>query len=155
MIEFVQRQESTWATVPEKHEAGTPNIAGAIGLAEAVKFLTNIQLPRIQSYELQLVEYALQELPVIEGISIYGPSNAKMRSGVISFNLKGVHPHDVAQVLADNHIAVRAGHHCCQILHREVLRVPSTVRISIAVYNTQDDINKLVSTLKSVVIKFK
>lgn len=155
MINIVGKESSTWADVPEKHEAGTPNIAGAIGLAEAARFIRSIGWEEIEKHELELSKYALEKLNKIEELVVYGPENAEERSAVITFNIHNIHPHDVAQILADHKVAVRAGHHCCQILHKETLCVPATVRASLAVYNTKEDIDKLSEAIINTINQFK
>lgn len=154
MINMVGKEESTWADLPEKHEAGTPNISGAIGLAEAAKFIQKIGFVNVIDHEHSLVEYATQRLKEIPQLVIYGPKKSELRSSVITFNINGIHPHDVAQILADQKVAVRAGHHCCQLLHKDLLCVPATVRASFAVYNTCQDIDKLIKALNSSLKQF-
>jgi cysteine desulfurase / selenocysteine lyase len=146
MIDFVQLQESTWKELPWKFEGGTPIIAGAIGLGAAIDFLNEVGLDRIADHEHQLTAYAFEKLSTIEGMTIYGPRDPAKRAGLITFNLDDVHPHDVATVLDAEGIAVRAGHHCAQPLMRW-LKASATARASFYLYNTEDDIDKLVSGL--------
>jgi cysteine desulfurase / selenocysteine lyase len=143
MIDFVELYDSTWKELPWKFEGGTPIIAGAIGLGAAIDFLEQIGFDNIERHEQQLVKYAMEQLSEIEGISIYGP---KERSGVVTFNLGDVHPHDVATVLDAQGIAVRAGHHCCQPLMKW-LNVSATARASFYIYNSEEDIDALVKGL--------
>ena len=143
MIDFVELYDSTWKELPWKFEGGTPIIAGAIGLGAAIDFLEQIGFDNIERHEQQLVKYAMEQLSQIEGISIYGP---KERSGVVTFNLGDVHPHDVATVLDAQGIAVRAGHHCCQPLMKW-LNVSATARASFYIYNSEEDIDALVKGL--------
>lgn len=146
MIANVTREGATWAEVPYKFEAGTPNIAGAIGLGAAIDYLQSLDFDLIQKHEQQLTSYALEKLKNVSGLTIYGPQKSDGRIGVISFNLKNIHPHDLATALDLNGIEVRAGHHCAQPLMAS-LDTESTVRASLSIYNTKDDIDKLVSSL--------
>jgi cysteine desulfurase/selenocysteine lyase len=146
MIDFVHLQESTWKELPWKFEGGTPIIAGAVGLGAAIDFLNEIGLDNIAEHEHKLVAYALEKLSAIEGMTIYGPLDAAKRAGLITFNIKDVHPHDVATVLDAEGIAVRAGHHCAQPLMRW-LNASATARASFYLYNTKEDIDKLVEGL--------
>ena len=147
MIDFVGLHESTWKELPWKFEGGTPNIAGAIGLGAAIDFLTEIGLDKIAEHEHSLVEYAIQEMDKIEGISIYGPRDPQKRCGLITFNIDGVHPHDLATVLDMNGIAVRAGHHCAQPLMKW-LQCTATARASFYMYNTKEDVDRLAEGLR-------
>jgi cysteine desulfurase/selenocysteine lyase len=146
MIDFVGLHESTWKELPWKFEGGTPIIAGAIGLGAAIDFLQEIGLDNILEHEHKLAAYALEKMSTIEGLTIYGPAEAENRAGVITFNLSDVHPHDVATVLDAEGIAVRAGHHCAQPLMKW-LNVSATARASFYLYNTEEDIDKLVEGL--------
>lgn len=128
--------------LPYKFEGGTPNIAGAIGLGVAIDYLTELGMDNIQAYEEKLVTYLINRLQEIEGLEIYGPK--KRVSGIVSFNLKGLHPHDLATVLDMQGIAVRAGHHCAQPL-MAWLDVPACARASLYFYNTKEDCDKLVT----------
>ena len=146
MIANVTREGATWAEVPYKFEAGTPNIAGAIGLGAAIDYLQSLDFDLIQKHEQELTSYALEKLKNISGLTIYGPQKSNGRIGVISFNLKNIHPHDLATAIDLDGIEVRAGHHCAQPLMAS-LDTESTVRASLSIYNTKDDIDKLVSSL--------
>ncbi|WP_428911125.1 cysteine desulfurase [Niallia sp. Krafla_26] len=146
MIDFVGLYESTWKELPWKFEGGTPIIAGAIGLGAAIDFLQEIGLDNILEHEHKLAAYALEKMSTIEGLTIYGPAEAEKRAGVITFNLSDVHPHDVATVLDAEGIAVRAGHHCAQPLMKW-LDVSATARASFYLYNTEEDIDRLVEGL--------
>ena len=146
MIANVTREGATWAEVPYKFEAGTPNIAGAIGLGAAIDYLQSLDFDLIQKHEQELTSYALEKLKNVSGLTIYGPQKSNGRIGVISFNLKNIHPHDLATALDLDGIEVRAGHHCAQPLMAS-LNTESTVRASLSIYNTKDDIDKLVSSL--------
>jgi cysteine desulfurase / selenocysteine lyase len=147
MIDFVDLHDSTWKELPWKFEGGTPNIAGAIGLGAAIDFLSEIGLDKIAEHEHTLVEYAMSEMDKIDGLTIYGPRDPKKRCGLITFNLDGVHPHDLATVLDMNGIAIRAGHHCAQPLMKW-LQVSATARASFYMYNSKEDIDVLVKGLR-------
>jgi len=143
MIEFVHDDRTTWNVLPHKFEAGTPNAANAVGLAAAVEYLENIGMDRVQSHERALMSMAQKRLAEIEGIRIYGPP-ASERSGVLSFTLGDVHPHDLATILDGEGVCIRAGHHCAQPLMRR-LDVIATARASFYVYNDESDIDALVA----------
>lgn len=146
MIDFVYEQSATWKELPWKFEAGTPNIAGAIGLGAAIDYLTEIGMDAIQDHEAELVDYVFPKLQAIPGLTIYGSQDLSKRTGVIAFNLDDLHPHDVATALDYEGVAVRAGHHCAQPLLR-YLQVPATVRASFYIYNTKADCDKLVEAI--------
>lgn len=146
MIDFVGLHESTWKELPWKFEGGTPIIAGAIGLGAAIDFLEEIGLDEIEEHEHRLAGYAMEQMSTIEGISIYGPLAGEKRAGLVTFNLSDVHPHDVATVLDAEGIAIRAGHHCAQPLMKR-LNCSSTARASFYLYNTEEDVDKLVQAL--------
>nr|WP_043934701.1 cysteine desulfurase [Bacillus sp. EB01] len=146
MIDFVHDYESTWKELPWKFEAGTPIIAGAIGLGAAIDFLQEVGLENIDAHDRKLGAYALDKMSEIEGITIYGPSDISKRTGIVTFNIEDVHPHDVATVLDAEGIAVRAGHHCAQVLMRW-LKASATARASMYLYNTEEDIDRLVEGL--------
>lgn len=148
MIDFVELYQSTWKELPWKFEAGTPNIAGAIALGAAVDYLTDLGLDAIHEYEAELVRYVLPKLQAIEGLTIYGPQDPDKRTGVIAFNLDGLHPHDVATALDMEGVAVRAGHHCAQPL-LTYLNVPATARASFYFYNTKADCDRLVEAIQA------
>lgn len=145
MIDFVDLRESTWTDVPVKFEAGTPMIAEAIGLSAAIDYIEDVGADEILRYEQELVKYAYDKMSEIEGIEIYGPKEE--RAGLITFNLDGVHPHDLATALDSDGIAVRAGHHCAQPLMK-FLGVSSTARASFYLYNTKDEIDFFIDSLK-------
>lgn len=146
MIDFVDLYDSTWTDLPTKFEAGTPLIAQAIGLQAAIEYIESIGFDAIHDHEHALTTYAYEQISQIEGIDIYGPSKDQ-RAGIITFNLKDVHPHDVATALDTEGVAVRAGHHCAQPLMKW-LNVSSTARASFYIYNTKEDIDQLVEGLK-------
>lgn len=144
MISEVFVDRTTFRGPPTRFEAGTPDISGGIGLAEALRYLGNLGLDRVRAHEKELVSYALETLRGIDGISLYGPANVEHRSGVVSFNVAGVHPHDVATVLDLGGVAVRSGDHCGQPLLRK-LGLQGTVRASFYVYSTRSEVDRLVS----------
>lgn len=146
MIDFVNLYDSTWKELPWKFEAGTPNIAGAIALGRAIDYLNAIGMTAIHEYEQELVAYVLPKLQAIEGVTIYGPQDPAKHTGVMAFNLDGLHPHDVATALDMEGVAVRAGHHCAQPL-LNYLQVPATARASFYFYNTKDDADRLVDAI--------
>ncbi len=161
MILSVKKDDYEPASLPRKFEAGTPNISGVIAFKAAIDYITNIGLENIHTHEVNLIDYTMQELQKIEGIQFYGPnmdwpsnSNKKKNGGILSFNLIGVHSHDVASILDDEGIAVRAGHHCCEPWMRKN-GLMSTVRASFYAYNGPEDVDALVSGLKTVRSIFK
>lgn len=149
MISDVRLDESTWAPVPHKFEAGTPPIAEAIGLGAAVDYLEKIGMESVFRHEQELTSYALDRLAELPAVRVFGPADLQQRGGVISFALGEVHPHDVATILDQEGIAVRAGHHCAKPLTR-ALGVPATVRASFQVYNTEEDVDALIAGLGKV-----
>lgn len=146
MIDFVYEDHSTWTKLPWKFEAGTPNIAGAIGLGAAIDYLNGLSMSEISAHEAALIDYVMPKLRAIPGLTIYGPADNEKRDGVIAFNLEGLHPHDLATALDMEGVAVRAGHHCAQPL-LNYLDTPATARASFYIYNTFDDCDKLVAAL--------
>jgi cysteine desulfurase/selenocysteine lyase len=147
MIKVVELEESTYADVPSRFEAGTPAIGEAIALGEAVDFLSGVGMEAIHRHECALLGYALDRLGAVEGLRIYGPGSLELRGGAVSFTLAGVHPHDVAAILDGEGVAVRAGHHCTQPLHRH-LDVPATTRASFYIYNTFEEVDRLAAGLE-------
>jgi cysteine desulfurase/selenocysteine lyase len=151
MISSVTIEKTTYNDLPYKFEAGTPNIAGAVGLHAAIDFINAIGLPRIAAHELQLFDYATTRLAAVPDLRIIG--TAPNRAAVISFLLADIHPHDIGTILDGQGVAVRTGHHCCQpVMDR--LGISATARASFAVYNTTDDIDALVRALDSVIRTF-
>jgi cysteine desulfurase/selenocysteine lyase len=146
MIHFVGRDESTWAEVPHKFEAGTPNIAGAIGLGAAVDFLAEVGMDAIQAHERRLMKYALEAVGSLEGVRVYGPESLDEHSAVVSFTLGDAHPHDISTILDAEGIAIRAGHHCAQLVMRRY-GIAATARASFYLYNTEEDVDRLVEGL--------
>jgi cysteine desulfurase/selenocysteine lyase len=153
MIEYVYEQETTYAELPKKFEAGTQNVAGSVGLAYAIDYLNSIGMENVAKREKELVSYAKRELAKLDFVETYYTSNEKNHSSVISFNVKGVHPHDVATILDSCGVAIRAGDHCAQPLVR-FLNLPATCRASFYIYNTEADVDKLIYALNKVFDKF-
>lgn len=147
MIGTVTEQDSTWAPLPYKFEAGTQNIAGAIGLGAAIDYLNTIGIKQVAAREQELVKLVLPELLAIDGLTVYGPQEPERHTGVISFNLGNLHPHDLATALDMEGVAVRAGHHCAQPL-MNYLGLEATARASFYFYNTNEDAKRLVDALK-------
>lgn len=146
MISDVQLESSTWAEVPHKFEAGTPPIAEAIGLGAAISYLEKIGMEAVRSHEVDLTTYALERLNEIENLTIYGPADVETRGGAVSFTLADIHPHDLATILDQRGIAIRAGHHCARPLARS-LNTPATARASFYIYNVRSDVDALVDGL--------
>jgi cysteine desulfurase/selenocysteine lyase len=146
MIDWVELERSTYAPLPLKFEAGTPNIAGAVGLGAAADYLASVGREAILAHERHLMAYALERLAEVPDLVVFGPRDPAERSGVVSFTLGDVHPHDIATILDGEGIAVRAGHHCCQPLMRR-LCVPATARASFYLYSGTDDVDRLVDAL--------
>ncbi len=155
MISEVSFEESSWNELPWKFEAGTPNIAGVIGLGAAIDYLQEIGMETIREHEERLLEYALKELKKINNVIVYGPLNAKNRSGVISFNIQGIHSHDTSTILDRENIAIRAGHLCAMPLIKSVLNEESVCRASFSIYNTKEEIDKLIQGIKKAKEIFK
>ena len=149
MIRVVEREGSTWADLPHKFEAGTPHIAGAVGLGAAVDYLERVGVAAIAHREQELLAYALNRLSEVPGFRPLGPTEVKDRSGVISFTLGDAHPHDIATILDSEGIAVRAGHHCAQLVMRRY-GLSATTRASFYFYNTTEDVDRLVAALRVV-----
>lgn len=150
MIEYVQEQETTWAEVPSKFEAGTQNVGGAAGLTAAIDYLEKITFDRIEAIEKELVDYALPQLQELPYVELYGcDSQQDNKTGIIAFNIKDVHPHDVATILDSYGVAVRAGHHCAQPLHR-FLGLNASCRASFYLYNTREDVDRWIDAVKKV-----
>ena len=146
MINRVTFEESHWKEIPYKFEPGTPNISGAVGLAAGIDYLSKIGLEKIQAYEQALVDYVLPQLLNIEGLTVYGPKDPSRHTGVISFNIDQVHPHDVATVFDSRGVAIRAGHHCAEPL-LDVLGTRSTARASFYFYNTFEEADRLIEVI--------
>ncbi len=149
MISVVELESSTWAALPHKFEAGTPNIAGAVGFGAAVEYLDEVGRDAIREHEVDLVGYAMARLAELPWIRIFGPASVEERSGVVAFEVEGAHPHDVATILDAHGVAIRAGHHCTQPLMRR-LGVPATNRASFYIYNTRAEIDVMIHALHAV-----
>ncbi len=154
MIEYVYEQDTTFAPLPNKFEAGTQNVEGVIGLGSAIDYIESIGYEEIQKIEKELTEYAIDKLSKLEFLTLYLTKNKLNHSSVISFNIKGVHPHDVATILDSQGVCVRSGNHCAQPLMR-FLGIDSTCRASLYFYNTKEDIDKLVNGLQTAYNMFK
>jgi len=146
MIRRVRREGATWNDLPWKFEAGTPSVGDAVALREAVRYLKNVGLDAIREHDQTVTRYALERLRSMPGVRVFGPDE---RGAVVAFEVEGVHPHDVATLLDEDHIAVRAGHHCAQPLH-DLLGVPATTRASFYLYNDETDVDRLVEGLERV-----
>ncbi|MCI4432372.1 MAG: cysteine desulfurase [Nitrosopumilus sp.] len=154
MIREVHKYETTWNDLPYKFEAGTPNIADVIGFGAAIDYLTKLGMDKIREHEIELTNYAMEKLSQVKGLTIYGTKDISKRGGVISFNFADVHPHDVAQIIDEEGIAVRSGHHCAQVL-MERLNVAATSRASFYIYNTKEEVDALIISLNKVARIFK
>ncbi|MFQ9263513.1 MAG: aminotransferase class V-fold PLP-dependent enzyme [Clostridia bacterium] len=154
MIEYVYEQDTTFAPLPNKFEAGTQNVEGVIGLGAAIDYIENLGYDKIQEIENEVTSYARQELSKLNYLTLYTTPNEKNYSSVISFNIKGVHPHDVASILDSEGVCVRSGNHCAQPLMR-FLGIDSTCRASFYIYNTKEDVDKLVKALDKAYNMFK
>ncbi|HEX5893664.1 MAG TPA: cysteine desulfurase [Solirubrobacterales bacterium] len=146
MIRKVSKELITWADLPAKFEGGTPAIGEAIGFAAAIRWLEELGLPAVHAAEVDLTAYALERIAEVPGLTVFGPPAGEDRGGIVSFALEGVHAHDLSEILDRHGVAVRAGHHCAQILMQR-LGVPATTRASFAVYNTQDEVDRLIEGL--------
>lgn len=154
MIEYVHEQDTTFAPLPNKFEAGTQNVEGVIGLGAAIDYIENVGYDKIQKIEEDVISYAREELTKLDFLTLYMTKNKENHSGVISFNIKGVHPHDVASVLDSKGVCVRSGNHCAQPLMR-FLGIDSTCRASFYLYNDKEDVDRLVLALKEAYEMFK
>ena len=154
MIEYVYEQETTFAPLPNKFEAGTQNVEGVIGLGAAIDYIENLGYDKIQEIEHEVISYARQELSKLDYLTLYTTPNEENHSSVISFNINGIHPHDVASILDSEGVCVRSGNHCAQPLMR-FLGIDSTCRASFYIYNTKEDVDKLVKALDKAYNMFK
>ena len=146
MIEYVYEQETSFAELPNKFEAGTQNVGGAVGLAKAIDYLENIGMDNVEKHEKELIKYALERLSMLDFLSVYGPKEIEKHASVISFNINGIHPHDVASILDSQNVCVRSGNHCAQPLLR-FMGIDSTLRASFYIYNDKNDVDKLINAL--------
>jgi cysteine desulfurase/selenocysteine lyase len=151
MIDTVTFEKTTYNVIPQKFEAGTPNIAGVIAWAPAIDFINKIGLENIAEYEHELLKYATEQMSSIPELTIIG--TAKEKSAVVSFTIEGIHPHDIATLANKYGMAIRTGHHCTQPLMKR-LNVPATARASFSIYNSKEDIDKLVIALKKIIELF-
>lgn len=158
MIDKVSLEKSTWAEIPDRFDAGTPNVAGAVGLAAACDYLSHLSMQQVYLHEQSLTSYALKVFTQLESdgkLVLYGPRTTGARAGIITFNLIGVHAHDVAQILDRKHgVAIRSGHHCNQLI-LETLKTTATCRASLYLYNTKTEIDQLVDGLATVAKVFQ
>ena len=154
MIEYVYEQDTTFAPLPNKFEAGTQNVEGVIGLGAAIDYIENFGYDKIEEIEHEILSYARKELSKLDYLTLYTTPNEENHSSVISFNIKGVHPHDVASILDSEGVCVRSGNHCAQPLMR-FLGIDSTCRASFYIYNTKEDVDKLVKALDKAYSMFK
>ena len=153
MIEYVYEQDATFAPLPNKFEAGTPNVEGVIGLSTAIDFMYQIGYSNIERAEKEIISYAREKLSKLDFLTLYMTPNEENHSSVISYNINGIHPHDVASILDSEGICIRSGNHCAQPLMR-FLGIDSTCRASFAFYNTKEDVDKLVSGLNKAYSMF-
>jgi cysteine desulfurase/selenocysteine lyase len=149
MIRKVSKELITWADLPAKFEGGTPAIAEAIGFGAAVRWVDELGLPAIHAAEMELASYTLERIAEVPGLTVFGPPAGDDRGGIVSFAMDGVHAHDVSEILDRHGVAVRAGHHCAQVLMQR-LGVPATTRASLAVYNTREEVDRLIDALLDV-----
>jgi cysteine desulfurase/selenocysteine lyase len=154
MIRHVSYDSATWHDLPWKFEAGTPNIAGAIGLGVAIDYLQIIGMSEVRRHEQRITAYALEKLNQVAGLTLYGPTNVSIRGGIMTFNLDGIHAHDVASALDERGIAIRSGHHCAEPLTKK-LGVSATCRASFYIYNDESDVDMLVENLQKTAMLFR
>ena len=154
MIEYVHEQNTTFAPLPNKFEAGTQNVEGVVGLGAAIDYINSIGYDKIQEHDREIVDYAREKLLKLDYLDLYMTPNAENHSAVISFNIKGVHPHDVASILDSENVCVRSGNHCAQPLMR-FLEIDSTCRASFYVYNTKEDVDRLVAGIEKAYKMFE
>ena len=147
MVEYVHEQETTFNVLPYKFEAGTQNVESAVGLSKAIDYLNEIGMDNVEKIEKELMSYAMEEISKLDYVNIYGPKDIEKRGGVLSFEIKGVHPHDVASIFDTVGVCIRAGNHCAQPLMR-YMGINATSRASIYFYNTKEDIDRLVEAIK-------
>ena len=147
MIEYVYEQEASFAELPNKFEAGTQNVGGAVGLAKAIDYLEEIGMDNVEKHEKELLRYALEKLNALDFLTVYGPKEIEKHASVISFNINGIHPHDVASILDSQNVCVRSGNHCAQPLLR-FMGIDSTLRVSFYIYNDKNDVDRLIEALE-------
>ncbi len=149
MIKEVTVENTTFADSPAKFEGGTLNIAGIISLGKAIDYLQEIGFDKVEQHEKQLVNYCWERMNNIDGVHILGPNVTDMRSSIISFTMDGIHPHDIAQILGDNNICIRSGHHCAMPLHNH-LGISASSRVSFYIYNTKEDVEQFIGGIKTL-----
>ena len=149
MIEYVTFEDITYAGLPHKFEAGTVNAGGAIGLAAAIDYVEQIGLHNIEERELELTRMGLEGMKAIPHITVLGSDKAEDHHGILTFKIDGVHPHDIAAIIADANVAVRAGHHCAEPLH-QFIGIPSTTRASLMFYNTEEEVQRLLDVMAQI-----
>ena len=149
MIEYVTREESTWAELPHKFEAGTVNVGGAIGLEAAIQYIEKLGFPFIEEREKELSEYLMAGMKEIPHVHILGSEKGKNHHGIMTFTIDGVHPHDIAEIMDSHKVCIRAGHHCAQPLMK-FMGTPSTSRVSLGLYNTKEDVDAFLAALKTI-----
>lgn len=154
MISEVHVDKTIFKSSPHRYEAGTPHIAGVIGLGAAVDYLSHLGMDKVRAHEIEITDYALSSLKKIPGLTIYGPHSAQKRGGVVAFTMKKAHPHDISQILADENICIRAGSHCAMPLH-DYLGISATARASFYIYTTKKDVDALVTGLEKVTRIFR
>src|SRR3989338_9777968 len=154
MIQEVYIDKTLFKKPPHKFEAGTPHIAGVIGLGSAIDYLTKIGMDSVRKHEKEITSYALNALENVSGLTVYGPNDVEKRGGVIAFTMKGAHAHDIAQILDEDNICIRSGNHCAMPLHT-YLKLPATARASFYIYTTKEDVDALVKGLEKVVLTFE
>ena len=148
MIEEVKKDNITFPGSPTKYEAGTLQTAEVVGFSESIKFIEDVGIKNIMKHEKEILEYGLEKIKKNNSVKVIG--EPKNRGSIISFTIKGIHPHDIATILDEDGVAIRAGHHCCQILH-EKLGLAATARASLGVYNTKDDLDQLNSSINKCI----
>ena len=149
MIEYVTRTDATYAELPHKFEAGTVNASGAVGLAEAIRYLQNVGFDAIEAQEQKLTALLMEGMSKLPYIKIYGSKDPKKHCGIVTFTIDGVHPHDISSVLNDDHVCIRAGHHCAQPL-MQFIGAGSTARASLYFYNTEEEVKIFLEKLAKV-----
>ena len=149
MIEYVTREDATYAEVPHKFEAGTVNAAGAVGLAAAIDYLKNVGFEYIEQQEIKLTTLLMEEMKKVPHVTLYGSEDPTKHCGIVTFNIEGCHPHDVSSIMDVDHVCIRAGHHCAQPL-MQYMNVNATCRASVYFYNTEDEVHRFIESLKNV-----
>ena len=149
MIEYVTREEATWAELPHKFEAGTVNVGGAVGLEAAIQYIEKLGFPFIEEREKELSEYLMAGMKEIPHVRVLGSANGRNHHGIMTFTIEGVHPHDIAEIMDSHKICIRAGHHCAQPLMK-FMGTPSTSRVSLGLYNTKEDVDAFLAALKTI-----